>query len=54
MATRAVSTESTGSTVQDLPTSQDLARLRSAGKIMSPQELKELTARIKALEEWHD
>lgn len=51
MATRAASIESTGSAVQELPTSQEIARLRSAGRAMAPQELKELTAKVKALED---
>jgi len=35
----------------EVNTAADLARLRNEGKILTPQELKELSARIKALEE---
>ena len=51
MSDRAVSTDSTRTTARDLPTSQDLAHLRSTGKTISPRELKELTTRIKAFKE---
>ena len=36
---------------REVNTAADLARLRNEGKILTPQELKELSARIKALEE---
>ena len=36
---------------QEVNTAADLARLRNEGKILTPQELKELSTRIKALEE---
>ena len=32
-------------------TAADLAKLRDEGQILSPQQLKELTTRVKALEE---
>ena len=35
----------------EVNTAADLARLRNEGKTLTPQELKELSARIKALEE---
>src|SRR5438045_9185124 len=35
----------------EINTAADLARLWNEGKILTPQELKELSARIKALEE---
>ena len=34
---------------REVNTAADLARLRNEGKILTPQELKELSARIKAL-----
>ena len=51
MSDQAASANSTESTAKGLPTSQDLAQLCSAGKTISPQELKELTAQIKTFEE---
>src|SRR5436190_5395303 len=36
---------------REINTAADLARLQNEGKILTPQELKELSARIKALEE---
>ena len=36
---------------REVNTAADLARLRNEGKTLTPQELKELSARIKALEE---
>jgi hypothetical protein len=36
---------------REVNTAADLARLRNEGKILTPQELKELSTRIKALEE---
>jgi len=36
---------------REINTAADLARLRNEGKTLTPQELKELSARIKALEE---
>jgi len=36
---------------QEVNTAADLARLWDKGKTLTPQELKELSARIKALEE---
>ena len=35
----------------EINTAADLARLRNEGKTLTPQELKELSARVKALEE---
>ena len=35
----------------EVSTAADLARLRNKGRILSSQELKELSARVKALEE---
>ena len=36
---------------QEVNTAADLARLQNEGKILTPQELKELSTRIKALED---
>jgi hypothetical protein len=51
MSDQAASVNSTESTVGGLPKSQDLAQLRSSGRTMSPQELKELAAKIRTFEE---
>jgi Zinc knuckle len=51
MSHRAASIDSVESTTRTLPTSQDIARLRSTGRSMKPQELKELLTKVKALEE---
>jgi len=45
------STTTTTNTSQGINTAADLARLRNNGKLLTPQELKELNARVKALEE---
>ena len=41
----------TNSGIHGVNTAADLARLRGEGKHLNPQELKELTARVKSLEE---
>jgi hypothetical protein len=51
MSNQADSANSTESTARGLPTSRDLAQLRSEGKTMSSQELRELSAQIKTFEE---
>jgi uncharacterized protein YceH (UPF0502 family) len=44
-------TTTTSHSSQEVNTTADLARLRNNGKPLTPQELKELNARIKAFEE---
>jgi hypothetical protein len=46
-----LATTSASGTAREVNTAADLARLRAEGKTMTASELKELTTRIKALEE---
>ena len=47
----ATSATTTTNSSREVNTAADLARLRNNGKLLTPQELKELNARVKALEE---
>lgn len=51
MVDQAAPSDNASEDSQEISTAADLARLRNEGKILTPQELKELSTRIKALEE---